>query len=136
MYMYIQHWITQGHPKSFWMSGFFFPQGFLTGTLQNHARKYNLPIDELAFKFTPLPVYRWQQDYYDAAQKGEEGQLDDALESFEDGVVIHGLFMEAMRWDDDNICVVDSLAGKMNAVSHGNDGTFKTCVVNFYRVCL
>ncbi len=103
------------------MSGFFFPQGFLTGTLQNHARKYNLPIDELAFKFTPLQVYRWQQDYYDAAQTGGEGQLDDALESFEDGVVIHGLFMEAMRWDDDSMCVVDSLAGKMNAVSHGKD---------------
>ena len=99
------------------MSGFFFPQGFLTGTLQNHARKYNLPIDELSFKYTPLKIYRRQQDYYDAAQKGEEKQIDDLLGTFDDGVVVHGMFMEAMRWDDDNMCIEDSLPGKMSAVS-------------------
>ena len=98
------------------MSGFFFPQGFLTGTLQNHARKYNLPIDELSFKFTILKVNRRQQDYYDAAQRGEENQMDENLESFEDGVIVHGLFMEAMRWDDENMCIAESLPGKMNAV--------------------
>ena len=98
------------------MSGFFFPQGFLTGTLQNHARKYNLPIDELSFKFTVLKVNRRQQDYYDAAQKGEESQMDENLESFEDGVIVHGLFMEAMRWDDESMCIAESLPGKMNAV--------------------
>lgn len=31
-----------------------------TGTLQNHARKYNLPIDELNFRFKVIPVYRDQ----------------------------------------------------------------------------
>uniref|UniRef100_A0A9J8BJA1 Dynein, axonemal, heavy chain 6 n=1 Tax=Cyprinus carpio carpio TaxID=630221 RepID=A0A9J8BJA1_CYPCA len=30
-----QSWITTGQPKSFWISGLFFPQGFLTGKVMN-----------------------------------------------------------------------------------------------------
>jgi len=29
----------------------FFPQGFLTGVLQTHARQYKIAIDELGFSF-------------------------------------------------------------------------------------
>ena len=38
------------------MSGFYFPQGFLTGVLQAHSRLYKIPIDTLSFKFKVLGI--------------------------------------------------------------------------------
>lgn len=37
---FMRQWAIKGHPKSYWLSGFFFPHGFITGVLQNYARKY------------------------------------------------------------------------------------------------
>jgi hypothetical protein len=67
-------WITSGFPISYWLPGIFFPQGFLTGTLQVHARKYDLPIDELSFEFHVLDVFRDQAAYNEAAKKLGFGQ--------------------------------------------------------------
>uniref|UniRef100_A0A8C3HTZ9 Dynein axonemal heavy chain 1 n=1 Tax=Chrysemys picta bellii TaxID=8478 RepID=A0A8C3HTZ9_CHRPI len=70
---FLQRWITKGIPPVFWISGFFFPQAFLTGTLQNFARKSIVSIDTIAFDFQ---VSRPTQGCY-----------------------IHGLFLEGARWD-------------------------------------
>ena len=43
-------------PFSYWMSGFYFPQGFLTAVLQAHSRSYKIPIDTLSFKFKVLAI--------------------------------------------------------------------------------
>lgn len=48
---FMNNWLVNGQPTSFWMSGFFFPQGFMTGCLQTHARNYKIAIDKLAFSF-------------------------------------------------------------------------------------
>lgn len=45
-----------------------------TGTLQNHARKYNLPIDELNFKYNIIPTYRDQAAVTEAAKTVQFGQ--------------------------------------------------------------
>ena len=31
-------WLMEGNPNSYWLPGMFFPQGFMTGVLQTHAR--------------------------------------------------------------------------------------------------
>ena len=49
----------------------------MTGLLQTHARKYDLPIDHLSFKFTVKPEYRDQATYQDNLEKG--GDDPDAL---------------------------------------------------------
>lgn len=49
-----------------------------TGTLQNHARKYNLPIDELGFRFNVTPVYRDQGGVTDALKNlAPDAELDE-----------------------------------------------------------
>ncbi len=70
---FMRIWLTQGQPSSFWISGFFFPQGFMTGILQTYARSYKVPIDKLGFSFTML-----------------KGTKDEIKEPPKDGVYIYG----------------------------------------------
>ncbi|XP_023013028.2 dynein heavy chain at 16F isoform X2 [Leptinotarsa decemlineata] len=113
---FIYFWVRYGHPTSYWISGFYFPQGFLTGTLQTHARKYNLPIDELKFDFKVFGFVTDQEDVKKAHD--DEGKevysVYTLMECPKDGVVIHGLFIDAGRWDMDLKQLVDPKPGEIN----------------------
>ncbi|XP_076804480.1 dynein axonemal heavy chain 3-like isoform X3 [Clavelina lepadiformis] len=76
---FFKTWVTSGKPIIFWISGFFFTQSFLTGTMQNYARKRRIPIDQLTFGFHVTS--------------------DPPKTHPNVGVYIHGLYMEGARWD-------------------------------------
>lgn len=50
----MNNWLKNGNPACYWLPGMFFPQGFMTGVLQTHAREYKIAIDKLAFNFEVL----------------------------------------------------------------------------------
>eukprot|EP00971_Amphidinium_carterae_P053575 1055394-Amphidinium_carterae.1 len=45
----MRSWLTNGPPASFWLPCFYFPQGFMTASMQVHSRKTKIPIDTLMF---------------------------------------------------------------------------------------
>jgi len=97
---FMQKWAFKGHPDCFWLSGFFFPHGFMTGTLQTHARKFSLPIDTLAFDFTVMKET-------DVSQIGGIAP--------EEGIYIYGLYIQSARWSEVNRCLVEEHPGVMHS---------------------
>uniref|UniRef100_H2Y214 Dynein heavy chain C-terminal domain-containing protein n=5 Tax=Ciona intestinalis TaxID=7719 RepID=H2Y214_CIOIN len=86
---FFKRWINNGKPATFWISGFFFTQSFLTGTMQNFSRRHHIPIDQLDFKFHVQP---------ESSMKTQPIT----------GVYVNGLFMEGARWCKDKLTIVES----------------------------
>lgn len=84
--LFISRWLVDGKPSAYWISAFFFQQGFITGILQNHSRKYKIPIDALSFEFTVL------NHKYDPAKDIEAAP--------DDGVYVYGLYLDGAKWND------------------------------------
>lgn len=82
---FMRSWCQEGHPKCFWLPGFFFPHGFMTGTLQTHARKHKVAIDLLQFSFKILRII----------------DPEEVTDAPTDGIYINGLFIEGAKWNID-----------------------------------
>ena len=65
-------------------------QAFLTGSAQNYARKYTIPIDDVVFDFEMK-----QEDRYPTGP--------------ENGVLTYGLFLEGARWEKESSALAESL---------------------------
>jgi len=87
---FMNKWVKEGIPFMFWFSAYFFQQAFLTGVLQNYARKDKIAIDRCIWNFEVLKASFVPTEHP------------------ETGSYINGLFMDGARWDDDNMCVADS----------------------------
>lgn len=88
--VFFRDWLEQEPPAVFWLSSFFFTQAFLTGSAQNYARRYTIPIDDVVFDF--------EMQSEEVFAKGPEN-----------GVYTYGLFLEGARWDKPKMLLGESL---------------------------
>lgn len=91
---FLNTWIANGKPNTFWLSGFYFTQAFLTGARQNYARQRGVAIDLLVFDFTVIKT-----------ESDDNGTITAPPEI---GVFVYGLYMEGMRWDRDAMQIGES----------------------------
>ncbi len=88
----LNNWLTKERPPSFWLTGFFNPQGFLTSMKQEVTRCHRAEqwsLDEV--------------DYKTEVQKeiipGDDGRIEGKqINPPNEGVFIHGLFLEGAQW--------------------------------------
>ena len=86
-YTQLNGWYSSGRPPSFWLTGFFNPQGFLTGmkqelTRMKKAQKWSL--DEVEYK----------TEVRNEIINTDNGSIDRNIAAPAEGVYIHGLFLE------------------------------------------
>ena len=92
---YFAEWNNHGPPAVFWLPGLFFTQSFLTGSLQNYARKNTIPIDTLGFRFEVLA-------------EDDPRAAGSSVTKPADGVLVKGMYLEGARWDYDTMMLGES----------------------------
>ena len=93
---FVHQWLKQGNPSCYWISGFFFPQSFITGTLQTYARRYKVSIDKVKLSFNVL----------------DKEEVEVETPAF-DGVYVYGLYLDGARWDRDERLLSDQMPGEL-----------------------
>eukprot|EP00767_Chilomastix_cuspidata_P003100 gnl/Chilomastix_cuspidata/322.p1 GENE.gnl/Chilomastix_cuspidata/322~~gnl/Chilomastix_cuspidata/322.p1 ORF type:complete len:2547 (-),score=680.75 gnl/Chilomastix_cuspidata/322:1353-8993(-) len=84
-------WLEKGKPKSFWMTGFFNSTGFLTSMKQELTRLHKWPLDQVNLRTSVMK-------FVDKSQ---------VTQPPEEGVYIHGLFLDGAAWDRRTMRLVD-----------------------------
>ena len=87
-------WLKSGRPHCFWLTGFFNPQGFLTANRQEVCRKHakeNWALDDVVNLTKVVNM-----------EKAEVRRPPD------EGIYVHGLFLDGCRWDKPGNKLVDS----------------------------
>jgi dynein heavy chain len=97
----LNSWLMKERPPSFWLTGFFNPQGFLTSmkqevTRMNKDKQWSL--DDVDYK----------NDVKREVITTEDGKVDKVLTAPAQGVLIHGLFMEGAGWNKGETRLQDS----------------------------
>ena len=95
-------WLKNGRPRSFWMTGFYNPQGFLTAMKQEVTRAHrqqSWALDDVVYT-TNVTKFR----------------SSDAVNSRPDeGVYVHGLSIDGASWSLRDGCVVEAEPKKLFA---------------------
>ena len=86
----------------------------MTGCLQTYSRQYKIPIDKLSFSFQIL----------------EAETIEEVEEAPEDGVYVHGFFLDGARYNREETVIDDQIP-----VSYLLDVIFVLCRVNYIIKC-
>jgi dynein heavy chain len=95
-------WLRNGRPSSYWMTGFFNPQGFITAIQQEITRAHkndNWALDEVV-------VHAEVSDYR---------TVDDVKAAPKEGAYVHGLFLDGAAWDNKESTLTESSPKKLFA---------------------
>eukprot|EP01043_Picozoa_sp_COSAG02_P032009 COSAG02_NODE_2120_length_9782_cov_1.807085_2_plen_2245_part_00 len=87
----LKDWMDKGKPACFWLTGFFNPNGFLTATMQDVARRHQgWALDEVVMYSEPT-----------------KNDMKDVRAGPEEGVYVYGLWIDGAGWDKKRVCLVD-----------------------------
>lgn len=89
---FMQHWLCKGAPISYWLSGFFFPQGFMTSIKQKYSRDFKIAVDTLII----------------GCEMTDKNTLE-ILHPPATGCYVYGLYMEGGRFNREKMILDDSL---------------------------
>jgi len=96
----LNNWVFKERPPSFWLTGFFNPQGFLTSMKQEVTRmRKGWSLDEVEFTSEVLKE----------TIQGDDGKIEGKqINSPGEGVYIHGLYLEGAGWNKNEKRLEDS----------------------------
>lgn len=85
-------WLLQGPRISYWLPGFFFPQGFMTAVKQTYSRSTKIAVDTLRIGCVMTPYDQTEIKTPPAS-----------------GAYVYGLFMEGGRFDRETMMLAESM---------------------------